>query len=197
MRQLLSVRITTWRVENKMAELLTRISWILFAVALISLLCAAVLWVRFKIPEIIGDLTGRTAKKTIAKMRSDNEKTGKMVLRPGVTGVRNSGSRHPPARHESPHRGSGQGAVCTRHSPVTQQAEAGQTGLLADNRADGNSEEGTVLLSQTHNFLDVGHNATTLLEKTGRQTGVEAERASIAFEMLDDEINIHTDEVIP
>ena len=182
-----------------MAELLTKISWILFALAVISLLSAVVFWVKFKIPKVIGDLTGRTAKKTIAKMRSDNEKTGKMALRPEITGSRNGG-RHPPVPHQSPHGLSGPAAVHSgRHSPVTQQAEAGQTGLLADNRADGlsNGEEGTTILKETHNFLEMGQGTTTLLGETEQPAAAAADRASISFEMLDDEINIHTDEVIP
>ena len=56
-----------------MAELLMKISWALFALSAAALICAVVFWVKFKIPKIIGDLTGRNAKKEIAKMRSENE----------------------------------------------------------------------------------------------------------------------------
>lgn len=182
-----------------MVELLTKISWALFALAVISLMSAVVFWVKFKIPKVIGDLTGRTAKKTIAKMRSDNEKTGKMALRPGIAGSRNVTDRHPPAQH-FPHGPSGPAAVhSSGHSLVTQQAEAGQTGLLADNRAEGsyNGEEGTTILNNTHNLIELGQNPTTLLGDTGQPAAALPDRDTIPVEMLDDEIEIHTDEVIP
>lgn len=183
-----------------MAELLTKISWILFALAIIALLSAVVFWVKYKIPKVIGDLSGRTAKKTIAKMRSDNEKTGKMALRPGIMVPRNGGGRHPTATHQSTLGTAGSVKVhSSRHAPVTQQAEAGQTGLLADNRADGpsNCPEETTMLDNTLNMEEMGQGTTTLLADTERQHTAAADRNSVQLEMLDDDISVHTDEVIP
>lgn len=38
--------------------------------------------VLFKIPIVIGDLSGRTAKKSIERMRLNNEKTGNKSYKP-------------------------------------------------------------------------------------------------------------------
>lgn len=59
-----------------MAETLSTVSVISFAVAGVLLALAIVLGLFFEIPKVIGDLTGITAKRAIAKMRAENEKTG-------------------------------------------------------------------------------------------------------------------------
>ncbi|WBY64030.1 hypothetical protein [Thermocaproicibacter melissae] len=179
-----------------MAELLMKISWALFALSAAALICAVVFWVKFKIPKIIGDLTGRTAKKEIAKMRSENEKTGKMTLQPQFA-ARNSRGRYPTVTHLSPV------SAAVRNSksaPVTLQAEAGQTGILADNWAQGpaNRAEETTMLSNTLNKEEMAEETTALLSPPERQQAVVvADRKSVQLEMLDDEISVHTDEVIP
>lgn len=57
-----------------------------FSLAGVFLILAVVFWFRFKIPKIVGDLTGRTAKKSIAQMRSENEKSGKKLYTPQSSG---------------------------------------------------------------------------------------------------------------
>lgn len=52
------------------------VSIIFFIIAGVSLLVAIYSFVRFNIPQIIGELSGRTAKKSIAQMRDKNVKTG-------------------------------------------------------------------------------------------------------------------------
>ena len=52
------------------------ISVIFFIAAGVFAVLAIALWFLFKIPIVIGDLSGRTAKKSIERMRLNNEKTG-------------------------------------------------------------------------------------------------------------------------
>lgn len=59
-----------------MAETLSTLSIISFAAAGVFLVLAVFLWFFLKIPSVIGDLSGKTARKSIAKMRAVNEKTG-------------------------------------------------------------------------------------------------------------------------
>lgn len=59
-----------------MAETLQILSIISFAVAGVCFVLAVFFWFFFKIPTVIGDLSGRTARKSIAKMRVANEKSG-------------------------------------------------------------------------------------------------------------------------
>ena len=58
------------------------VSIIFFIIAGVSLLVAIYSFVRFNIPQIIGELSGRTAKKSIAQMRDKNVKTGNKSHRP-------------------------------------------------------------------------------------------------------------------
>lgn len=59
-----------------MADTLYIISTIAFVLAIVMLIVAIALFVGFRIPRVIGDLSGRTARKTIAGMRKKNEKMG-------------------------------------------------------------------------------------------------------------------------
>ena len=65
-----------------MAETLSMISIISFAGAAVCLVMAIIFFVYFKIPSVIGDLSGRTARKSIEQMRVMNEKSGKKVYKP-------------------------------------------------------------------------------------------------------------------
>lgn len=59
-----------------MAETLSLLSIVAFVVAGVCLVLAVFFWFFFHIPTVIGDLSGRTARKSIAKLRAANEKTG-------------------------------------------------------------------------------------------------------------------------
>lgn len=63
-----------------MAHTYTLISTASFIMAGVFLIISSFLWFKFNIPKIVGDLSGRTAKKSIEKMRQDNEKTGKRQI---------------------------------------------------------------------------------------------------------------------
>lgn len=57
-----------------MAETLQTLSIVSFAVAGVSLIAAVFCFLFFRIPEVIGDLSGRTARRSIARMREANER---------------------------------------------------------------------------------------------------------------------------
>lgn len=57
-----------------MANVLSVLSIVFLIVAGVCLVAAVVLWFRFGIWGIIGDLSGRTARKSIARLRGDNER---------------------------------------------------------------------------------------------------------------------------
>lgn len=59
-----------------MTQTLQLLSTVAFAVAGACLILAVFLWFFFKIPGVIGDLSGRTARKSIARIREANEKSG-------------------------------------------------------------------------------------------------------------------------
>lgn len=59
-----------------MADTLYLFSIIAFVLAGIMLIVSIVLFVGFRIPKVIGDLSGKTARRTIAGMRKKNEQMG-------------------------------------------------------------------------------------------------------------------------
>lgn len=66
-----------------MAEGLVWAARILFAAAMVFFLCTVILWFQFKVPAIVGDLSGRTARKSIETMRKRREENAPKPLRLG------------------------------------------------------------------------------------------------------------------
>lgn len=66
----------------QLAQALKIVSIVTFCLAGIALVFGIVCFIIFKIPKVIGDLSGRNAKKSIEQMRSENEKSGKKSYRP-------------------------------------------------------------------------------------------------------------------
>lgn len=65
-----------------MAQIYQIISITAFSLAAVCLVLAVFFWFKFDIWKIIGDLSGRTAKKSIEQMRTANEASGKKSYRP-------------------------------------------------------------------------------------------------------------------
>lgn len=68
--------------SNTLAQFYQILSYVAFALAGMSFAFAVYCFFRFNIIKIINDLTGRTAKLSIAKKRSENEKSGDKSFRP-------------------------------------------------------------------------------------------------------------------
>lgn len=64
------------------AQTYQMISYVGFVLAAVLLVVSILLWVRLGIWKIIGDLSGRTAKKSIEQIRKKNEESGKKSFRP-------------------------------------------------------------------------------------------------------------------
>ena len=64
-----------------MAETLSMVSMVSFVAAGVCLALTVILWFAFRIPNVIGDLSGRNARKSIERMRKSNENTGRKSYR--------------------------------------------------------------------------------------------------------------------
>ena len=173
-----------------MAQTLQTLSVISFAVAGLCLVLSAFFWFFFKIPTVIGDLSGRTARKSIAKMRAANEKTGAKSYRESKTNVE---------------RGKLTGTMpdsskLKKKKAVTDDGKP-ETGLLAENKADGLENEATGVLEEATGILEsettgllVDEDATAPLDtpvhKHPTRTGGKK------LEMLEEIVLVHTEEVI-
>ena len=162
-----------------MAETLSTLSIISFAVAGICLVLAIVLFIYFKIPAVIGDLSGRNAKKSIARMRSSNEKSGNKSYRASETNAARG-------KLTSSMPKLGEKAKVKEQTPESvSKDQMPETGLLADNKADLN-EKSTVLLDGTEE--------TALLTDTPKEPAKRV--GGVKLTLIENVMLVHTEEVI-
>lgn len=160
-----------------MAETLSLISIIAFAVAAICLVVTIIIFVRFKIPSVIGDLSGRNARKSIEQMREINEQSGKKSYKPSkinaergkltetMQGKRNEGSEQP------------------------------KTGLLDENRVKTITEtETTLLIDEETTELLIDDNETAELEEC--EKSIYGCTGGIPIEMIEEIMFVHTQEIV-
>lgn len=177
------------------AEILSLISTISFVIAAISFVLAAFFWFYFKIPSVIGDLSGRTAKKSIARMRASNERAGGQGYKPSAANA-SRGKLTVTMQHS-------RGLVAdSKKKPATapkKKAPAGdvmpETGLLATNQAVVADGQQTDLLEGSEaTGLLVDEDATASLHEEPKAPVKRTGGKKLT--MLDEVMLIHTDEVI-
>lgn len=133
-----------------MTQTLQLLSTVVFVVAGVCLLLAIFLWFFFKIPSVIGDLTGSTARKSIARIREANEKSGNKSYVP---------SRINAGRGKITGTMQGKGTQAKKEEDKYKTEEFDQTGILE------NEETGTLDL----NFAGVGSEPTGMLNEEGTE----------------------------
>ena len=183
----------------ELAEILSLISTISYVVAGICLALALLFWFVFRIPKVMGDLSGRTAKKSIAKMRARNERAGGKGFQPSATNAQR-GKLTTPAE-KVPAKAQTAPKQKQNQPPAAQPGAMPETSLLDANKANAEIGEQTSLLSDpaaTQLLQDpeatellTDPNATTLLQETPPAVG------GMPMTMLDDVMLIHTEERIP
>lgn len=170
-----------------MADTLQLLSIISFAVAGTCFLISVFLWFVFKIPNVIGDLSGRNAKKSIAKMRAVNEKTGiKKYKESDTNHNRGKLTSTIPDIDTKPKKSAKKTA-----KPIFN--DRPETSVLIDNKAtQSGSEETTLLDTEATALLDDEYATMSLdiIQRSPVRTGGKA------LTMINRVIFIHTDEVI-
>ena len=165
------------------------VSIIFFIIAGVSLLVAIYSFVRFNIPQVIGELSGRTARKSIAQMRDKNEKTGNKAHRPSPSAI--------------------------ERGTLTDKIEKKKSVEKSDKKIS-KVEEGTELLNSTEKLLTniqtellnesetelSDDNATTVLsEETTVLTNNDNSQINVSndsndFKIIQNIVLIHTNEII-
>ena len=191
-------------------EVLETISLISFILAAISAVLAIMFWFVFKIPTVISDLSGRTARKSIERMRANNEKTGRKDFMPSKTNVKRG--KVTELMNESS-KGSGKlsemlsGKLGDKKKDVSVDEKHLETGLLAENTQNSYESEETGLLAENvpetellETELLEGYEETGLLGEEDETTLLVDEGASKSdikeFVLLDEIMLIHTNERI-
>lgn len=159
-----------------MADTLSLLSIIFFVVAGVSLVVSVVLWIVLRIPSVMGDLSGRTARKSIAKLRMANESSGVKGHRSSQVNLRRGKLTE---TMTGIHR-SGQQAEKTGGDPCL------ETGLLQENMSQGTVGETTGLLWD--------EDETQPLES--HMAGEEKKASGVKMELMEEIVWIHTHEHI-
>lgn len=158
-----------------MAEILEIVSNVSYILAIIFFIISVFLWFHFKIREVIGDLSGRTAKKSITKMRKTNERNGARFYK-----TKSDFSKDMIYR--------------TKEEEKTKETRL-DTGLLNENRETNVNAPTGMLTAET---MEIGNtNETSELwkrheEKDNRQSDIIQETG---FELIEELVLTHTDEV--
>lgn len=160
-----------------MAEIFNIVSIVSYILAIVFLIISVFLWIKFKILGVIGDLSGRTAKKSITKMREMNEKNGAKFYK------------------ANPNFGKETGSIIKEVEKIKESNS--ETGLLYENRENNVSisAQTGLLAGETVEIVDT-EETTELekirVEKKDRQNDVIEKTG---FELIEEILLIHTDEV--
>lgn len=162
-----------------MAEVLSIISLVSFIVSGLCFVLAVFFWFFFKIPRVIGDLSGRTARRSIAKIRASNEITGKKNYKVNAMGANSSKITEGNSNSRKTNNAKKKTEIVDKNHPETGLLKNNKAGLKFDIEATGllNEDEGTAMLNDV-------------------QVSAPQNVVGVELLMLDDIMLIHTDEVI-
>jgi hypothetical protein len=191
-------------LKADVSQTLSTLSIVAFVIAGVALVLGIFLFIYFKIPGVISDLSGKNAKKSIARLRESNEKTGKKSYAPSETNAARGKvtSTIPGITSNGPDkRGAKVNAAQTPVQPAPAPRVQGQqmpvqsvpnvanempeTGILDENRSE-NVGEATDLLYDP--------NATELLAETPKEPPKRV--GGVPITQTETVMMIHTDEVI-
>lgn len=175
-----------------MARILLIVSTVSFVLAGVFLVLAGLLWIKFGILNIIGDLSGRTAKKSIAKMRENNEKIGKKSFKPSFVNL-GRGKLTDTMK----------GSEKLNKSDLKEYEEQPETGILAENKINGLYGSMTDILEDNNvtellgeKEAEILDNNTTALLNEDVEDHLKKVTSIVDFKIIDEVILVHTDEFI-
>lgn len=125
--------------EFGVAQVYNIISIVAFSLSGISLVFAVFFWFKFEILKVIGDLSGRTARKSIEKMREANENSGKKSFRPTPV-AKNRGTLTEKIKETESSAGNDGGASTDDNATeILNYSSGGDTMLLDNEEAENNA----------------------------------------------------------
>ena len=160
-----------------MAETLSTIAIISYIASGLFAVVSIVLWIVFKIPSVIDDLSLKSARKSIKQMRNQDEKSGKKSYRSSTLNTR---------------RGKLAGKIDSVKNHSSNHVE---TGILNENRAEHYQSKATGLLvdEEETGLLD-NENTTKMSDQN--QGNTKRKEAAVHLTIIEEIMYIHTKEVI-
>lgn len=158
---------------------------VLFSLAGVCLAFAIFAFITFKIPNVIGDLSGRNARKSIEQMRQENEKGGKKSHRPHPVANDRGTLTEPIKQNSAKLKKQKQASKKPAQKPDTTGSTA--TDVLGDPNATESldyNETGTEILAE----------GTQVLSNEQIQSAMN--QTAVGFKMIQNIVFVHTEEVI-
>lgn len=192
-----------------MAEKLLTASVILLVLSAVFLFLAIFFFLLFNIPSVIGDLSGRTAKRSILKLRAENEKSSNKFygsseqnkVRGKLTDSMEAFDKNKTSSKAEKRKASKNGKK--KDLVFATMDDRPETGLLNENRReDAVSSQATTSLNPddaTDELLPKAEDAsltTDLLAASPAVRKAAKRTGGVKLSLLDEIILIHTDEVI-
>ena len=165
-----------------MAETLSMVSMVSFVAAGVCLALTVILWFAFRIPNVIGDLSGRNARKSIERMRNSNENTGRKSYRSSAVNAARSKLTE----------------AMTERQPRKKKRDTAwdETGILQNPPKQTYTSEATELLTDGETVkLQQDGGATEALDTCREENGIQR-RQGVKIRILDEVILVHTEEMI-
>ncbi len=173
-------------MENT-AQIYHTVSIVAFSLAGVSFAFSIFCFLKFRIIKIINDLSGRTAKKSIAKLRNENKKANEKSFGNASDITRHNAKTDKMQVSQEPLNGSMQ-----RNTNVSQVHLSNQTVPLVNTNQIADTDNSTTLLLNNPE-TDVLDEGTAVLSPN--HSSVQAV-ISNKFEMVQNIILIHTNEII-
>lgn len=158
-----------------MVETIKLLSTIAFIAAAVLLVLAIFLFFKFQIITIINDLTGRTARRSIAQIRENNIRSGERPYRSSAVNVSRGKLTEP----------------IPDDTERTTEKLPGVSAPLVNSETTLLHEEGTTEL------LVANEGTTVLADGAAQSTVANTEIETVELQILERIIYTHTDEVIP
>ena len=169
-----------------MAEILSVISIISLVLACVCLVLAVIFFVRFKIPSVIGDLSGRNARRSIEQMRQTNMKGGDRSFRSSQTNIERG------KLTETMHNTGMEGQQHNRSADETQETE-----ILAETGSYATADPTELLVDENATELLADENVTAPLNPENQKPAEEKKRGrKISIELSEEIMFVHTEEEI-
>lgn len=162
-----------------MAQALNNISIILFILAVVFAVVSVIFWFVFRIKDVIGDLSGRNARKSIERMRADNEKSNKKQKRQSAQKIKPEDKLT---------------ETMDGISKSNAQRNNDETGILSENVASMRNSSETALL--TDDDVTAALVTGELGETELMDTRAERRTATVKLQMINEVIIVNTNEAI-
>ncbi len=171
----------------QMAKTYGIISIVMFCLAGVCLAFGIFCFFRFNIPKIIGDLSGRTARKSIEHMRAENEKSGNKSYRPHPV-AQSRGTVTEPIKQSGKFKTAQKQPASSNFAPSLSNIGSGATDVLDDPNA-------TQPLSFGYGATEVLEEKTQILSNNDDIHGYQ-NQSKTKLKMIQNIVFINTEEVI-